>query len=164
NALRELHGGDIFLLPTGRVRLLLRAKGRRVRREVELSPHAALLLSRYIEAFNGAAAGARRPERIGAGIPGPAWRSGWRRQWAHGRTVAREVSQLRSLARQAPPTGGSRLQELFADPGVLARTLLHPAAPIAASTGRARLVAAQRFVRACGSEVGVRDGDEFVAT
>src|SRR5258708_6715840 len=63
---------------------------------------------------------------------------------AHPVTVAREVSQLRSLARELQVEGP--LQALFRNPATLARVLLEPGAPISAATGRCRLVAAQRFV------------------
>ena len=75
NALREIDGQDIIELPNGRLRVLLHAKGRRERREVEVSERASQLLGDYVGAFNGQAAYAGRPERIGIGEPGPFWRS-----------------------------------------------------------------------------------------
>src|SRR5207248_514935 len=74
---------DIVELPDGQVRLLLHAKGRRERREVEVSARAAECLRVYTSAFNGRAAYAGRPERIGIGESGPFWRSTWHQQWAY---------------------------------------------------------------------------------
>src|SRR5438067_8395610 len=73
----------------------------------------------------------------------------------HPSTVAREMSQLRSLARELDTTAG--LPAAFRDAATLARLLLEPSAVISASTGRCRLVAAQRFVRVCGQYVGIAD-------
>jgi integrase len=83
NALRQIDGQDIIELPDGRLRLLLHAKGRRERREVEVSKYASQLLREYVGAFNGQAAYAGRPEHIGFGEAGPFWRSTWRQQWAY---------------------------------------------------------------------------------
>ncbi len=83
NALRVLDGRDIFELPCGRLRLLLHAKGHRERREVEVSENAARLLREYVGAFNGHAAYAGRPERIGIGDPGPFWRSTFGQRWSY---------------------------------------------------------------------------------
>jgi integrase len=80
---------------------------------------------------------------------------------AESQTVAREVSQLRSLAREATAKRAAELRGLFSEARALARALLEPAAPIASATGRARLVAAQRFVRACGREIGI-DASAFL--
>ncbi len=61
--------------------------------------------------------------------------------------MAREVSQLRSLARDAGLHGGtSAVAVLASDMGLVARLLLDPAKPIARATARARLVAVQRFL------------------
>src|SRR4051794_4399187 len=65
---------------------------------------------------------------------------------AHPGSTRREVSQLRSLARQHD--AGS-VRQLFASPARLARALLEPITVISFSTGRCRLIAAQRFVRLC---------------
>jgi integrase len=84
-----------------------------------------------------------------------------RRRLASGgtaRTVARETSQLRSLARgvvEGETSGPIGLRSAFADARVVARALLEPATPISWSTGRARLVAAQRFSRECCRELGI---------
>jgi integrase len=80
---------------------------------------------------------------------------------ANPNTVAREVSQLRSLARAAE--GQVALQALFADPLVLAQALLDPTAPISASTGRCRLIAAQRFIHQFGARVGIENISQFLA-
>lgn len=74
---------------------------------------------------------------------------------AHRRSVAREVSQLRSIARES---NGARtpvpLAVLFADLERVARALREPVRPIARSTGLARLLAAQRFIRIIGPRLG----------
>ena len=77
-------------------------------------------------------------------------------------TVAREVSQLRSLTRSVTGTQTAALHTLFNEASTVARALLEPSAPIAASTGRTRLAAAQRFVHACGAEVGIADPATFL--
>jgi integrase len=79
----------------------------------------------------------------------------------HPRTVAREMSQLRSLARELGDN--SPLSAVFHDAASLARLLLEPNAVVSASTGRCRLVAAQRFVRLCGHRVHVVDAEQFLA-
>src|SRR5688572_30402920 len=71
----------------------------------------------------------------------------------HPRTVAREVSQLRSLAREVGTTRD--ILDVFRDAPTLARVLLEPSTLISASTGRCRLVAAQRFVHLSGGQVGI---------
>jgi integrase len=83
NALRELQGRDILILPNGRVRLMLHAKGQRERREVEVSQEAADMLFDYIGMFNREAGLAGSLERVSVGQPGPVWRSSWRLQWAY---------------------------------------------------------------------------------
>lgn len=66
---------------------------------------------------------------------------------AHPKSVRREVSQLRSLARDAELRDEpSTLGALASDMALVARLLLDPPRPIARATGRARLVAVQRFV------------------
>lgn len=71
------------------------------------------------------------------------------------RSVLRECSQLRAIARACSTPGmPTTVAALLADlPGV-ARALLEPPAPIARATGRARLVAVQRFLRIMGPAVG----------
>ena len=78
----------------------------------------------------------------------------------HPRTVARETSQLRSLVRELGTTG--TLPAVFQDAATLARLLLEPSALFSASTGRCRLVAAQRFMRLCGGQVGIVDVEQFL--
>ncbi len=66
---------------------------------------------------------------------------------AHSRSIEREVSQLRSLARDAGLCGEtSAVSVLASDMEMVARLLLDPVRPIARATARARLVAVQRFV------------------
>jgi integrase len=56
----------------------------------------------------------------------------------HPRTVAREMSQLRSLARELGTS--SPLSAVFQDAATLARLLLEPRSVVSVSTGRCRLV------------------------
>ena len=77
------------------------------------------------------------------------------RQGASRRSVLREVSQIRSLAREC----GSRdrrlpLATVFADVKLIAKVLREPSNPISRSTSRTRLVATQRFVRIVGPLLG----------
>ena len=66
---------------------------------------------------------------------------------SHPRSVSREVCQVRSLAREAgSPQDPASLAVLFSDPARVARALVEPTRPVALSTGRTRLVAAQRFL------------------
>jgi integrase len=74
---------------------------------------------------------------------------------AHPQSVRREVSQLRAVMREAG--GGVQpvaLRALFADLGLIARVLCEPSTPIARTTGRARLLAVQRFMTAMGRSLG----------
>jgi integrase len=81
---------------------------------------------------------------------------------AHRRSVAREVSQLRALARDAGRPGDSvPLAAMVSDPAMVARLLLEPPQPIARSTGRARLVAVQRFVRVVAPALGMDAATEI---
>jgi integrase len=74
---------------------------------------------------------------------------------AHAQSVRREVSQLRAVMREASSRGQRvTLRALLADLDLIARVLCEPAAPISRSTGRARLLAVQRFVRVMGRTVG----------
>ncbi|HEY7343328.1 MAG TPA: tyrosine-type recombinase/integrase [Ktedonobacterales bacterium] len=67
---------------------------------------------------------------------------------AHVRSVARDVSQLRGLLRSSLAIGGARtLAALFADLQHVAQALYTPSVPISRSTGHARLLAAQQFIR-----------------
>jgi integrase len=67
-------------------------------------------------------------------------------QGASLRTVSREISHLRSIAREGVWHGHASLAELFASIPSVAAVLREPRRPIARSTGLARLVAAQRFI------------------
>jgi integrase len=67
---------------------------------------------------------------------------------AHRRSVARDVSQLRSLLRASTAIDGpSTLNALFADLPRVAQALYTPPNPISRSTGHARLLATQQLVR-----------------
>ena len=82
----------------------------------------------------------------------------------HPRSVRREVSQLRAVAREVgAPNRPAPLPALLADPGLIARVLREPKAIIARSTGRARLLAVQRFIRIMGRTLG-RDPSADLAT
>lgn len=67
---------------------------------------------------------------------------------AHLRSVERDVSQLRALLRASIEIGGPHtLAALFADLPRVAQALYTPLSPISRSTGHARLLAAQQFIR-----------------
>lgn len=67
----------------------------------------------------------------------------------------REISQLRAIARESTADDGpAALGELFGELPRVARLLLEPRRPIARSTGRARLLAAERFIRIVGPALG----------
>lgn len=76
-------------------------------------------------------------------------------------TMDKEISQLRSLARLAYRKDFTP-ETVFRHPRLLANVLLHPSAAIVKPTGRARLIAAQRFIRLCGAEFGIQDPDSFL--
>lgn len=79
---------------------------------------------------------------------------------AHPRSVEREVSQIRSLAREAEEAGHPcGLAALVADPKVIAHVLLEPKRQISRSTGRARLIAVQRFIRAIVAASGHEEAE-----
>ncbi len=83
---------------------------------------------------------------------------------AHTRSADREVSQVRAIAREAGTVGApTPLAELFGDLSRVAQVLLEPKRPIARSTGRTRLLAAQRFIRIVGPAMG-RDTAADLAT
>ena len=83
NALRGITGDAMVVLPGGRMRLMLPAKGQATPREVELSERAAGLLLEYVSAFNRHAVVAGRSERITIGEPELVWRSSWGIRWAY---------------------------------------------------------------------------------
>ena len=74
----------------------------------------------------------------------------------HPRSAARDVSQLRSVSREAGvPDAPMPLAKLVADVREIARVLSEPRTMVARSTGRARLLAIQRFICTIGPTVGV---------
>lgn len=76
-------------------------------------------------------------------------------QGAHPRSVARELSQLRAIARDSGGAAGPvPLTDLFANLGLVAASLREPPRPVARSTGLARLRAAQRFIQHIGPLLG----------
>ena len=71
------------------------------------------------------------------------------------RSVLRETSQLRSIARECGGPGRPLpLGAVFADVALVGRVLREPRAPISRSTGRTRLRATQRFMRIVGPRLG----------
>ena len=85
-------------------------------------------------------------------------------QGAHPQSVRREVSQLRSVVREAGAVGHAvTLRTLFADLDLIARVLREPQVPIARATGRVRLLAVQRFIQLMGRTRG-RDPATDLAT
>lgn len=112
NALRGLTGDAVFVMPSGRLRLMLHAKGQAMPREVELSQLAAARLTAYVASFNREATIAGRCERITLGEPGPVWRSSWRGQWAYDGVV--ETFQRACFATGAPAYGIHALRRAFA--------------------------------------------------
>ena len=83
---------------------------------------------------------------------------------AHPRSVAREVSQLRALVREAGTVDPAiTLRALLADIGLIARSLREPTAAISRSTGRARLLAVQRCIRIVGPSLGREPGVDLAA-
>jgi integrase len=74
---------------------------------------------------------------------------------AHARSVKREVSQLRSVLREAKMVDPTvTLRTLLADVDLLARCLREPSAMISRTTGRVRLLAVQRCMRVIGPPLG----------
>lgn len=77
------------------------------------------------------------------------------RQGASEQSVRREISQLRSIARACGwPRVPLPLETTFSDVAQVARVLREPITPVSRATGRARLVAAQRFCRIMGPVLG----------
>lgn len=84
-------------------------------------------------------------------------------QGASRQSVLREISQLRSIARECGAPGPPLpIAAVFADVALIARVLREPSAPISRATGRARLLAAQRFLRVIGPMLG-RDAEGELA-
>lgn len=80
------------------------------------------------------------------------------------RSVRREVSQLRSIVRESGALSGPLLlREVFSDVGVVARAIREPSVPISRATGRARLLAVQRFLRFVGPMLGHDAADDLAA-
>ena len=70
---------------------------------------------------------------------------------AHPHSVQREISQLRSLVREAGADDYPLpLARFIGDLARVAQALAEPRVPIARATGRARLIAIQRFIRIIG--------------
>src|SRR4051794_2670836 len=83
---------------------------------------------------------------------------------ANASSVAREVSQLRGVAREAgTPDEPAALRMLCADLTLVAEVLREPRSAIARSTGRTRLLAVQRFIRVMARRLG-RDSDTDLVT
>jgi integrase len=74
---------------------------------------------------------------------------------AHPQSVKREVSQLRAVERECGSMDQPAvLRTLLADVGAIARALREPRVTIARTTGRARFLAVQRFIRIMGPQLG----------
>lgn len=85
-------------------------------------------------------------------------------QGASSQSVRREISQLRSVARACGGAGTPRaIENAFNRVSLVARALREPSVPIAQATGRARLIAVQRFYRIMGPALG-RDATTALAT
>ncbi len=85
-------------------------------------------------------------------------------QGASQRSVLREISQLRSIARACgSPDVPPALDKAFNDVNSIARVLREPEMKISRATGRARLVAAQRFYRVMGPVIGREADADLVA-
>jgi integrase len=83
---------------------------------------------------------------------------------AHPRSVKREVSQVLALAREAGSADQpALLRALITDVGLLAQLLREPVTMISRATGRARLLAVQRFIRIVGPALG-RDPEADLAS
>jgi integrase len=83
------------------------------------------------------------------------FRSARMAEGAHARSVKRETDQLRALVREAGSAGKpTALRTVFSDVDLLAQLLREPATMISRTTGRARLLAAQRFIRIVGPTLG----------
>ena len=82
---------------------------------------------------------------------------------AHPRSVQREVSQLRSLAREAGDRSPTPLRQLFNDPPSIARALTEPRQSISRATGRARFIAVQRFMQSIGPRLGRRPSTDMAS-
>lgn len=83
NALRELDGTDCVVMPSGRLRLFVHAKGKAETREVELSQELSDALRRYVQAYNRHAAVNGWRVRIHLGRAGPIWRNSARGCWPY---------------------------------------------------------------------------------
>src|SRR4051812_26397262 len=74
---------------------------------------------------------------------------------AHPQSVKSEVSQLRGVARECGSMDQPAvLRTLLANVGTIAQALREPRMTIARTTGRARLLAVQRFIRIMGRQLG----------
>jgi integrase len=83
------------------------------------------------------------------------FRSARLRAGAHPQSVRREVSQLRSIAREARHfVRGLTMATLVVDLATAARALCEPRTRISRSTGRTRLIAFQRFLGIVGPTLG----------
>lgn len=84
NALRQLDCRDVFVMPGGRIRMQLHAKGQRTKREVELSNETAKLLLAYVDEFNAQATFAGGGPLIRVGQQGWLWRGKpWASRWSY---------------------------------------------------------------------------------
>lgn len=73
---------------------------------------------------------------------------------AHPRSVAREISQLRSMAREVSNGSKDGVILIITEPRLVAHALCEPRRSVARSTANARLVAVQRFINVVAPLVG----------
>ncbi len=88
NALRTLDGTDCVEMPDGTLRAFVHEKGKRRKREIELSPPAAAALRAYATAYNRGAIAAGWASRIRLGQLGPVWRNSSRSCWPYPNVLA----------------------------------------------------------------------------
>lgn len=74
NALLDLDGSNLYRMPDGRLRLMVRAKSSKQPAEVELPVEIAMSMSAYADDFNAWARRHGSAVRIGIGVPGLFWR------------------------------------------------------------------------------------------
>jgi hypothetical protein len=74
NALLELDGANVYRLPDGGIRIIVRAKSARQPAEVHLPNDVATAMSAYVDDFNAWARKRGLPQRIGFGLAGKFWR------------------------------------------------------------------------------------------
>ena len=121
---------------------------------------------RQLSLFDDAESASEKPGRLDADSGRLLQAFGARRlnEGASQRSVLRETSQLRSIARECGIPGRPLpLATAFADIALVGRALREPRAPISRSTGRTRLRATQRFLRIVGPRLGRDPASDLAA-